>query len=347
MREEKTQLKKLAANLAQLAAKSGASPETCSDLQDTIVHLDRVTGTNNWREVAKIDRRLTQLCRQVPSNVAAIIRNLRQFTSDKSLRALLSYALFLLILTPVASYLLILLFRIGSQTNPDQFDSPAFNDAVKGAVSFALYLPLLLANKINKSFRCPVVRPTFLPVLLLLAFVATIEYLAANFYFLNPDGFSLAAFWDHARTSASTRWLYPLPLVVIVMNVLTAARFVRYSEEAAEFLGSELGGYAKFLITAIGAIAISAIIRLGFAYFDSPREPVPDDTTSHRHMVATTNRLNLRGCPDTVNCTVLQTLPKGARLYVLGKQGEWLRVQLLDDEEQSGWVNAPFTEPVQ
>lgn len=60
-------------------------------------------------------------------------------------------------------------------------------------------------------------------------------------------------------------------------------------------------------------------------------------------LVVTTDRLNLRSCPDTTSCAVLRTLPRGTRLDVGERQGDWLRVTSPESAE-SGWVHARYTE---
>lgn len=62
--------------------------------------------------------------------------------------------------------------------------------------------------------------------------------------------------------------------------------------------------------------------------------------------IVTTDRLNLRNCPDTTDCTVLRTLPRGTHLGVAERQGDWLRVTSLESEE-TGWVHAGYTAVVE
>lgn len=62
--------------------------------------------------------------------------------------------------------------------------------------------------------------------------------------------------------------------------------------------------------------------------------------------IVTTDRLNLRSCPDTVGCTVLRTLPQGTLLGVVQRQGDWLHVTSLDSAE-TGWVHRGYTQVVE
>lgn len=62
--------------------------------------------------------------------------------------------------------------------------------------------------------------------------------------------------------------------------------------------------------------------------------------------IITTDRLNLRSCPDTVDCAVLRTLPRGTHLGVAERQGEWLHVTSLESEE-TGWVHSGYTQVVE
>lgn len=61
--------------------------------------------------------------------------------------------------------------------------------------------------------------------------------------------------------------------------------------------------------------------------------------------IVTTDRLNLRGCPDTADCAVLRTLPRGTHLGVAERQGDWLRVTSMESAE-TGWVHAGYTQIV-
>lgn len=58
----------------------------------------------------------------------------------------------------------------------------------------------------------------------------------------------------------------------------------------------------------------------------------------------TTDRLNLRTCPATVDCVVLRTLPVGTELVILDKRQEWYLVEVLDDGNK-GWVHSGYTKP--
>lgn len=62
--------------------------------------------------------------------------------------------------------------------------------------------------------------------------------------------------------------------------------------------------------------------------------------------IVTTDRLNLRRCPNTVDCAVLRTLPHGTHLSVAERQGDWLRVTSLEPEE-TGWVHAGYIQVVE
>ena len=259
---------------------------------------------------------------------------------DKSWVYLFLYTIMLLTLTPFASYLAGL-FSAGIRSNPNLSQSDEFMDAVKGVVSAALYLPLFLANKIAKSDDddYPFVRNVFLPLLLVLSLAITIEYLCALDFFLYPGAFSRNDFLRRAHLAARTQWLYPLPFVVISLNLLIAARFIRLSSEDAEFFNDEFGSYLKFAATAIAAIIISAILRLGFAIFEHTGSASPPQT----RRVFSASRLNLRSCPGTVNCAILQTLPTDVGLEVIGERGEWFQVRVLGSEGQEGWVSARYT----
>ena len=58
------------------------------------------------------------------------------------------------------------------------------------------------------------------------------------------------------------------------------------------------------------------------------------------HVLATT-RLNLRSCPATKNCTVIETLSPQAEMVVTGQNGDWLSVRVLSGGS-AGWVNANY-----
>jgi SH3 domain-containing protein len=62
--------------------------------------------------------------------------------------------------------------------------------------------------------------------------------------------------------------------------------------------------------------------------------------------VVTTDRLNLRTCPDTAGCSVVRTLPRGVHLDVIERQGNWLRVTSLESDE-TGWVSVRYTQVVE
>ena len=335
---------------AHVAAQRGASQDTCSALSDAAMALNRLTGQKNWREVDEIDEKLRDLSTLAPTPVANLIGGLRTITIDKSFRFILSYAAFLLLLTPFASYLLVVFLRIGSLGNPNLFQSEEFKDLVRGVVSAALYLPLFLVNRLNKTHRCPTVRPGLLPVLIGLALIATFEYLCGTFYFLSPDDFSVTAFWEHMYLSARTRWLYPLPFVVIGINLMTAARFIRLSKETSELLDNELGVYLRFAVIAIIAIGISAFIRVGLGLIDYSAKTTGEPTAraaSAPREVFTTSKLNLRTCPSTTNCRIVQTLSEGTRLDVVSEEGEWLQVRITEDQTRVGWVSVHYTRPVE
>lgn len=59
--------------------------------------------------------------------------------------------------------------------------------------------------------------------------------------------------------------------------------------------------------------------------------------------VVTTDRLNLRNCPDTADCAVLRTLPRGTHLEVGKRQGDWLHVTSMESKE-TGWVHEDYTQ---
>lgn len=58
--------------------------------------------------------------------------------------------------------------------------------------------------------------------------------------------------------------------------------------------------------------------------------------------ISATDRLNLRSCPGTVNCSVLRILPPGTELRVAEKRNDWVRVTIVDTSE-IGWVHAGYT----
>ena len=58
--------------------------------------------------------------------------------------------------------------------------------------------------------------------------------------------------------------------------------------------------------------------------------------------VKATTRLNLRTCPSTRGCSVIQTLAPNTYLRVVGLQDEWLNVKVGSDE-RLGWVHADYT----
>jgi len=62
--------------------------------------------------------------------------------------------------------------------------------------------------------------------------------------------------------------------------------------------------------------------------------------------IVTTDRLNLRSCPGTLNCAVLRTLSRGTQLGVIERQGDWLHVTSLESRE-TGWVHTGYTQVVE
>lgn len=58
--------------------------------------------------------------------------------------------------------------------------------------------------------------------------------------------------------------------------------------------------------------------------------------------VTTTDRLNLRTCPSTQGCEVIQTLNVATTLVVLDRKGEWLSVEVADNGSL-GWVHSNYT----
>lgn len=63
-------------------------------------------------------------------------------------------------------------------------------------------------------------------------------------------------------------------------------------------------------------------------------------------LVAATNRLNLRECPNTTGCSIRRTLDPETHLEVLGRQDIWLRVRALDNGD-TGWVHGDYTKIVE
>jgi hypothetical protein len=62
------------------------------------------------------------------------------------------------------------------------------------------------------------------------------------------------------------------------------------------------------------------------------------------HVVAKT-RLNLRSCPSTSNCSVVETLAPKAELEVMRQDGMWFHVRVVPSGE-IGWVHSSFVMPV-
>ncbi len=62
--------------------------------------------------------------------------------------------------------------------------------------------------------------------------------------------------------------------------------------------------------------------------------------------VTTTTRLNLRRCPNTVNCSVIRTLPPGTQVELVGQSGAWYSVRV-NSTGESGWLHSQYTKPVE
>jgi hypothetical protein len=79
---------------------------------------------------------------------------------------------------------------------------------------------------------------------------------------------------------------------------------------------------------------VSVIVLLLLTFRGAALADGPDSAT-------TKARLNLRSCPATQGCPVLQTLPMDTSLEVLGNQGDWTRVRVIANGEE-GWVNSEY-----
>lgn len=211
--------------------------------------------------MAELDRELTRLHMSAAGRVGIGIHAARASTADKTLALASLYVLLSVLLTPLASWLLALYSDLmrGKMAN-----NPAFEDLAQGAISFALVLPLWLANKLIKTQRKPLLNPRLFPFLILLGLGLALEYLWFFAYFSTDRAVPLSAFLAQVGNAARSRWLYPWPFVVITINLLMAARFTYISEELADVVhgdGDFVGNFGV-IVVALVSLVVSAVLRV-------------------------------------------------------------------------------------
>lgn len=250
-------------NFIDLETKSRSPKGSALELHEVVSRIDWLADQWNWSELAGLDQRLERLRRSTQPPFSSLVRATRNFTIDKSWQFFLSYTFLSILLAPLASYLLSLFVRLAQQNNSGLSNSTDYNDIVTGVVSAALALPLFATNKFIKTRRRPALNPKLAPLLITSAITVAFVYLYSYVHFITSGGVSVPEFLQVCKHAAATRWLFPLPIVVIVLNFIIYARFVYISQDVADFFNDpDTGGYIKFAATAAIAIAVSAIIRL-------------------------------------------------------------------------------------
>jgi len=195
--------------------------------------------------------------------LATAIRKARTYTANRTWAFVSLYVLLPALLIPLASWILALYSSLMRGNNPGIINNPSFEDLIQGAISAALAFPLWLTNKLIKTRRKPILNPHLFPFLILLGIVFALEYLWF-FYYFSGSVLSIGAFLAQVGLAARSRWLYPLPFVVITMNLLIFARFSYISSELADAVHGDLELVSDFgfIAVAVVALVISALLRL-------------------------------------------------------------------------------------
>ncbi|HVF60266.1 MAG TPA: hypothetical protein VNJ70_10690 [Thermoanaerobaculia bacterium] len=189
--------------------------------------------------MAEVDRGLAKLHMGAAGPLAIAIRAARASTADKTWAFASLYVLLPALLIPLASWVLALSSNLMRGNSPGLINNPSFVDLVQGAISAALAFPLWLTNRLIKTRRKPVLNPRLFPFLILLGLVFALEYFWF-FYYFSGSALSIGTFLAQVGHAARSRWLYPLPFVVITMNLLIFARFTYISDELADAVHGDL-----------------------------------------------------------------------------------------------------------
>jgi hypothetical protein len=192
------------------------------------------------------------------------IRAARASTADKTWAFVSLYVLLSVLLTPLASWILALYSNLMRGNNPGIINNPSFEDLVQGAISAALVFPLWLANRLIKTQRKPLLNPRLFPFLILLGLILTLEYLWFFSYFSSSRALPISAFLAQVGEVARSRWLYPLPFVVITVDLLMFARFSYISVDLADAVHGDIDfvGQFGFIVVALATLGVSALLRL-------------------------------------------------------------------------------------
>lgn len=243
---------------------AGVTDGRAPALRDAITKIDRISGFWNWHSMAELDRELTRLHESAAGPVGIAIHAARASTADKTWALASLYVLLSVLLTPLASWLLALYSDLMRGNNLRVTNNPAFVDIAQGAISFALVLPLWLANKLIKTRRKPLLNPRLFPLLILLGLVLALEYLWFFAYFYTERALPISAFLAQVGNLAGSRWLYPWPFVVITINLLMAARFTYISDDLADAVhgDGDFVGTFGVIVVAMVSLAVSAVLRV-------------------------------------------------------------------------------------
>jgi len=211
----------------------------------------------------EVDRELSRLHMSATGPTAMAIRAARASTTDKTWVFISLYVLLSVLLTPIASWILALYSSLMRGNNPGIINNPSFEDLVQGAISAALVFPLWLTNKVVKTRRKPLLNPRLFPFLILLGLVLAFEYLWFFHYFFSGSAPPIGDFVAQVGDAARSRWLYPLPFVVITVNLLMFARFSYISDDLADAVHGdlELVGQFGFIVVALASLVVSALLR--------------------------------------------------------------------------------------
>jgi hypothetical protein len=233
-------------------------------LSEAIDKIDRLTSFWNWNSMAEVDRELARLHMSTAGPIAVAIRAAKAFTADKTWAFASLYVALPALLTPLASWILALYSNLMRGNNPGIVNNTAFEGLIQGAISASLAFPLWLTNKLIKTRRKPLINPRLFSFLMLLGLFLALEYLWFFYYFSADSALPIGDFLTQVGNAAKSRWFYPLPFVVITINLLMFAKFTYISVDLADAMHGDIDlvGQFGFIVVGLVSIAVSALLRL-------------------------------------------------------------------------------------
>lgn len=196
--------------------------------------VDQISGTDKWKDAEKLHDQIKVYRRRIHSSrLTKHVEPFESLTQGRTTALVMGYTLALAIVMPLAAGMVILIWDQGHEL-PE-----VARDLVSLLFALMVAYPLDGVNRMVGTVRVPRVHPVALPLLLIVAGAAFLEY---QYVFLglphewggDASWLEWEAFWHQMKYAASERWLFLAPFVAIALTLLNRSGFIYPADKHME-----------------------------------------------------------------------------------------------------------------